>query len=378
MRHTVRLPILLLLTGSVCHLAPAQSPHLDKATPPTNLTPLPPSIGGRVVTQPDPANASFGARLYTYQWPGTYFQVAFRGTEVYFRTAGGHQNLHITIDHGQPLTVTATDAATYRISGLANKPHIVRIAVVSESQDAPDSFSGFALPHTASPLRSPAHPRQIEFIGDSHTVGYGNTSAHRECTADQIWALTDSSQGLGPLTAAHYNADFQINAISGRGIVRNYGGSAGDPLPVAYPFILFDKKVLYRDASWQPQIIVLSLGTNDFSTPLHPGEKWKTRDDLHADYEATYVRFLSDLRAQHPSAFIILWAVGAVDGEIPTEVSKVVQQRKAAGDTRIAFVPVGPLHMDACDWHPSTADDLTISQKLIDLIDHTPAIWQGK
>src|SRR6185312_14756892 len=108
---------------------------------------------------------------------------------------------------------------------------------------------------------------QIEFIGDSHTVGYGNTSRTRECTQDDVWKTTDNSQSFGPLIAGHYAADYQINAISGRGIVRNYNGTPGDTLPVAYPYVLFDKKEEYSDPHWKPQIIVISLGTNDFSTP---------------------------------------------------------------------------------------------------------------
>ena len=40
-------------------------------------------------------------------------------------------------------------------------------------------------------------------------------------------------------------------------------------------------------------------GTNDFSTPLNPGERWKTREALHPDCETTCVRFLHALHAAH-------------------------------------------------------------------------------
>jgi lysophospholipase L1-like esterase len=373
-----QLLLTLLAATTLCPIALAQTPHVDPATPTTPLTPLTLSIGGRVLTQPDATDPAFGAKLYTYQWPGTYFDAAFRGSELYLRIVSGQQHLHITIDHDQPLILTRPAPGIYRLSGLTPAAHTVRLAVVSESQSSPNSFGGFALPPTGSPATLPTHPRQIEFIGDSHTVGYGNTSPGRKCTPDQVWYFTDNTSAFGPLTAAHYNADYQINAISGHGIVRNYNGSPGDPVPVAYPFVLFDKKSPYTDPTWQPQVIVLALGTNDFSTPLNPNnpnDKWKTRDDLHADYEATYVRFLQSLRAQHPKAFFIVWSTGEPGGEIETEASKVVQKAKSTGETRIAFLPINGLHMDGCDFHPSTADDLTISQKLIDLIDATPAIW---
>jgi lysophospholipase L1-like esterase len=372
-----RIVLILLAAAGLSSLAAAQTPRVDPVTPPAALVPLPFSIGGRVLIQPDPSQRAFGSKLYTYQWPGTTFEAAFTGTEVYFRIGGGDQNLHIAVDRDPPLTLTKPAVGVYRLSGLAPAAHTVRLSVVSESQHGPDSFSGFAIPPTVTAGVPPApRSRQIEFIGDSHTVGYGNTSPSRQCSNDQVWAFTDDTKAFGPLTALHYGADYQINAISGHGIVRNYGGFAGDPVPVAYPYVLFDKQVLYRDASWQPQVIVLALGTNDFSTPLHAGEPWKTRDDLHAAYEDTYVHFLQTLRKKNPKAFFIVWTTG--DSEIQGEASKVVQQAKSEGETRIAFLPIDGLHMDACNWHPSTADDLTISQKIIDLIDHTPNIWQGK
>jgi lysophospholipase L1-like esterase len=366
----------LLAAAALGPPAIAQTPHIDPATPPTTLTPLSFTIGGRVLTQPDPTQPSFGAKLYTYQWPGTYFEAAFTGTEVYFRIAAGDQNLHIAVDAQPPLTLAKPAPGVYRLSGLTPATHTVRLSVISESQSAPDTFSGFALPPTATALPSTPHARQIEFIGDSYTVGYGNTSPTRSCPGGLVWSTTDNTKAFGPLTALHYNADYQINAISGHGIVRNYNGFVGDPVPVAYPFILFDKKVPYHDPTWQPQIIVLALGTNDFSTPLNPGERWKTRDALHADYETTYVRFLQTLRAQHPKAFLILWATG--DPEIQTETSNVVQKMKTSGETRIAYLPIDNLQKTGCDGHPSTADDALISQKLINLIDQTPAIWQTK
>ena len=81
-----------------------------------------------------------------------------------------------------------------------------------------------------------------------------------ECTEEEVWETTDNSLAYGPLMAKHYGADYQVNAISGRGIVRNYNGSPGDPLPVAYPYVLFDKQDLYTDSSWKPQIVVAGAG----------------------------------------------------------------------------------------------------------------------
>lgn len=326
------------------------------------------SVSGRMLTTPASA-ANFGGLDYTCQWPGSYFRAAFQGTRVYFRIVAGDQILHVIADGRAIASLKKPTPGVYELQGLSPGMHQISILVATESQAAPNTFGGFAIPSSEKALNPPPRRRQIEFIGDSHTVGYGNLSTSHACTRDQVWADTDDTKAFGALTAARYDADYQINAISGRGVVRNYDGFQADTLPQAYPYILFDKKQQYSDPAWTPQVIVIALGTNDFSTPLRAGERWKSRDELHADYEATYLRFLEDLRARHPHALLIVWATDMAQGEIESEAQKVVQQMKRRGDQFIAFIPVDGLTFGACDWHPSLADDQTIAGKLIHVID---------
>jgi len=304
-----------------------------------------------------------------YQWPGLYFEATFKGRSVYFETGPGNVILHLSVDGVPAGTLVKPRAGAWQVDGLAEGTHVVRIDAVTESQDAPNTFRGFASPAGSGAKPRSPRQRQIEFIGDSHTVGYGNTSKTRDCTEDDVWATTDSSAAFGPQVARHYDADYQVNAISGRGIVRNYDGSPGDPLPVAYPFVLLDHAARYQDAAWKPRVIVIALGTNDFSTPLHTSEKWATRDALHADYETTYAKFLEELRARNPEALFVIWATELADREIQSEANKVVELRKSRGDGRIEFIPIDGLAMTGCNWHPSVADDDVIAAKLIDLID---------
>jgi lysophospholipase L1-like esterase len=354
----------------------AQTATVTKVEAIEGTAPLAMSVGGRVLVEKDTANQAFGGEKYTYQWPGIYFAASFKGTEANFRVGEGKQILHVVADQQAPVVLTKPETGIYRVSGLTDGAHTVRIELVTESQAGPNTFGGFSLPSSSSPLPAPHEKRQMEFIGDSHTVGYGNTSAKHECTEEEVWETTDNSLAYGPLMARYYGADYQINAISGRGIVRNYNGSPGDPLPVAYPYVLYDKQDLYTDSSWSPQIVVLALGTNDFSTKLNPGEKWKTREQLHADYEAAYVAFLKKLRARHPDAYFILWATDLAEGEIQAEAQKVSSQMQTSGDTRVAFIAVNGLAMSGCHWHPSAKDDEVVAGKLIEFIEQHPQVWQ--
>ncbi|MGO8718217.1 MAG: GDSL-type esterase/lipase family protein [Acidobacteriaceae bacterium] len=330
-----------------------------------------------------PANSfgsanSFGAKDYTYQWPGSYFRAAFQGTRVYFRIVKGDEILHIVVD-GQPTApLVKPEPGPYEVEGLSHGKHTIGIFVATETQAAPNTFGGIAIPSGEKPITLPQRRRQIEFIGDSHTVGYGDLSPTRACTHDQVWADTDDTKAFGPMTARHYHADYQINAISGRGVVRDYGGGAADTLPQVYPYVLFAKQQKYSDLAWKPQVLVIALGTNDFSTPLHSGERWKTRAQLHQDYEATYLRFLQQLRARNPHADIIVWATNIGGGEVESESQKVVRQLQQQGDQRITFLPINGLSFGACNSHPTLADEKVIADKLQQRIDADPRLWQSR
>lgn len=366
-----------LFAASIAALAFAAAsavaaPSLAPAAAPAGLIPAPAYVGGRVVRAGAP-----GAETFTYQWPGTYFETAFTGTELYFKIGPGDVILHVSVD-GQPFDPLVKPApGDYRISDLSDGIHTARIEVATESQAGPDRFDGFFLTAGEKPGIVGERSRAMEFIGDSHTVGYGNTSTTRDCTEDKVWATTDDTQAFGPLIARHYGAEYRVNAISGRGIVRNYDNFPADHLPQVYPYLLFDKAQEDRDTHWQPQVVVIALGTNDFSTQLKPGEPWKTREELHADYEKTYVAFFKTLRERFPKAAFVLWATDMANGEIEAEEGKVVERLKQAGETRISFVPINGPAMTGCNSHPSTADDQTIAGDLIRAIDSMD-VWGGR
>lgn len=312
---------------------------------------------------------------YTRQWPGTYFETAFRGKAAVFEVGPGDVILHVVVDEIQVATLRKPKAGRYRVSGLTSARHVLRVEVASESQAAPTNFGGFFAEGVTRPISMGHRQRQIEFIGDSHTVGYSNTSTKQECTTDEVWDSTDTSRSFGAVLAKRYEADYQVNAISGRGVVRNYNGFSADPLPVVYPFVLFDKVSPSVQPRWRPNVMVIALGTNDFTTPLRDGEKWKTRNALHADFRQTYVRFVRSLRARNPRAFFILWATDKANGEIKAEVGKVVASLQASGERRLAYVPIDGLSFSACHSHPSLADEERIASELSRVIEFTDGIW---
>ena len=369
MKTILGLVAAMLLSTSAIAAPPTVTPTTVNPTTAKAGAPLPVHIGGRVERTADG---------YKRQWPGTYFEAAFRGPSALLRIGQGDVILRVSVDGALAAKLVKPKPGLYRVAGLSTGPHTIRADVASESQSAPTVFGGFYADRGTRALPAPTRTRQIEFIGDSHTVGYGNISAKRDCTQPEVWATTDTAQAMPALTARRYGADYQVNAISGRGIVRNYDGMTADTVPVAYPFTLFDKARRYADPAWHPGLFVIALGTNDFTTPLHPGEPWKTRDALHADYEQHYVDFVKRLRARDRRAHVVLWATDIANGEIASEVGKVAARLKAEGERNVAFVPVTGLAFTGCHAHPSTADDARIATALSTYIDAHPEIWAEK
>ncbi|MDQ0956496.1 hypothetical protein QFZ66_000374 [Streptomyces sp. B4I13] len=165
---------------------------------------------------------------------------------------------------------------------------------------------------TAPGTRRTHHGWTIGFIGDSLTVGYGNLSASRDCTGDQVRRTTDADVSHGALTARRLGADYRLNAYSGLGMVRNYNGGSPD---VTYR-TFYDHALLkvpgdvwQNPGTWRPRLVVANLGTSDFSTAVNPGEPW-TPDSLAAAYRTAYSDFLQKPRTRYGAATTIV-AVGA-------------------------------------------------------------------
>src|SRR5574343_220490 len=218
------LAIASMLTAAPLCL-PAQAATLTPDDSSATMQPAALAIGGRAVQRNG---------IWHYQWPGVYFDTELQGDSAYLRLPAGKQHLQIRLDGQRIASLQPPLAAQYRLAGMGPGPHRLRIELVSEQQDGARGFGGVWLPAGSSATLPRPSGRQIEFIGDSYTVGYGNQSHTRQCSAEQIWASTDNGLATGPIVARHYQADYRIHAISGRGIVRNYAGMAPDTLPQAY------------------------------------------------------------------------------------------------------------------------------------------------
>lgn len=325
-------------------------------------------IGGRTI-----AKAEDGALSYAYSWPGVYFESRFSGDAVDVKVDDSLDNLYVYIDGAHKLTLTRPGKTTVSLKDLGPGTHTVRLEKSSETQDKVVHFNGFYVASPEKALPPPQYIRNIEFIGDSFTVGYGNTSRGQTCTVADVDETTDTSRAFAPAVGKYFSAAYRIHAFSGRGIVRNYNGIVpGETLPYLYQLSLFDKSAGVADDGWNPDVIVIGLGTNDFSTDLHPGEAWPTREALRSDFVQKYVAFVKGLRAKHPAAHVILMASDHYNREIANALAATEMQLKADGVADFETIIFTGLDYMACHAHPSLNDDALLSKLLEDRISLLP------
>ncbi len=310
---------------------------------------LPVHVGGRFVT--DGEALRFG-------WPGVYIEGRFKGTSVVVEYSTDTDFLRVSVDGKATQGRTQPGYTEVRIDGLSPGIHTVRLEKLTESQSGSTRFEGFFT--RGQPLPPPDPKPQIEFIGDSHSVGYGDLSPTRECDGAKVHDTTDTSQAFGPVLARRLGADYRVIAYSGYGVVRNYAGrKPGESLPFLYPrAIPGEATPAAPDPAWQPRVIVINLGTNDFSTPVHAGEAWADAAALHADYRARYIDFVKELRRRQPQARLVL--MGAEN--FYPDVAAV------AAATGATPVKIGTLEMTACNHHPSLSDQRTMADLLDPLV----------
>jgi lysophospholipase L1-like esterase len=320
-----------------------------------------------------------GRRGWRYQWPGTYFEARFDGTHVDVDLGSGEKHARVSVDGREVADALRPGHRMLRVEGLPPGPHEVRVDIVSESRDGVQTFGGFAVRRGADARPPRARPRAIEFVGDSWTVGYGAASAGRECSEDEVWRSTDSALSFAPQVARRFDADYRILAISGRGMVRNFANGGGDTLPAAHARLLpgdAASSAAADDPSWSPQLVVIGLGTNDFSTPVGDAEPWADAAALSAAFEARYLGFVRSLHRRHPSARFLLLASDAGEGAAERAIRRVRSQLASSG------VPVGEvlvldgLALDACNWHPSRADQQEIARRLAPAIEAALPEWR--
>lgn len=387
MGRNAAIAILLAIAASVLlpvDAAYAQTVAVEPNGPmvPRDMQPLPVHVGGRVAI----AKAARGAQLHAHQWPGTYFEAAFTGDHLALSFDDKGNGYQLLIDNAPPIAIAPPGRSLLRVTGLSPGAHRVRLEKLTENDGVRGIFGGFYVARDAQPLAVAPRSRQIEFIGDSSMTGFGLRSGKAQCSLRESQESTDTQGAYPALVARHYDADYQINAISARGLVRNYAGMVpGREIPKVYPFTFFDMTTPYVDAGWRPELIVLKLNA-DFVGAIGPGEKWKDFGAVAADYGPAYGAFIAELHRRSPSAaFLIWWFDTARMGDpnarriFETAEQAIRDAARQAGVQHLDFITASNLAIEgrACG-HYTPSDQRKLADWLIAYLDRHPAMWPAE
>jgi lysophospholipase L1-like esterase len=323
--------------------------------------------GDGVVTADDPHIQYSGRvdfsdpRKPRFSWPGVSITAVFDGQKCDIRLLDGESDYNVFLD-GKLHAVLRTDPSQnlYPLEKLDKGTHTLMITRRNDGNYGIGVFEGLVLEKGES-LRPPPATlrRRIEVIGDSFSVGYGNEGAGVQCA--ELRGFENNYLAYGSIAARALGAECHTIAISGKGMVRNYGApgpTSPNPMPDFYDRILQQDASLKWDFSrWIPDAVVINLGVNDFSTTPHP--------EVEA-YVNAYRALIAEVRRHYPGVHVFCLAMP----DFAAFVQRVVAEEERAGNRGIHSLQYGPFTEDesGCDWHPK----VVAHQKIADLL--VPAI----
>ncbi len=305
-------------------------------------------------------------------WPGVGWRTAFSGPRVGITTLDS-VGYGVTIDGlaMKPIPPSQTRLSTWYL-GLSAGNHIIEVIRMRATPHTPGLFFGFSKGIDGTWLGLPPKPdRQIEFIADSSSTGYGDLSTTVDCTDDEVAVRSDASQSYAIVAAHQLHADWQLNAMDGIGVVRNWQGIWKGTNYATYAGLTLqsDPASRYRDPAWQPQVAVVRIGTNDFGSPLAADEPW-TAAQLETRFTDAYRKLLIALRARlGPNGLIIVIQPAFGDNPANQKVAAIVDSLRSAGDQRLYTLQFPPLELTGCGNHPNLSDHRLMGATLAKFID---------
>jgi lysophospholipase L1-like esterase len=177
-------------------------------------------------------------------------------------------------------------------SETAKEVEIIRAtqAMMNETLTIP----GIELDGELLPVRERA--LRLEVIGDSITSGEGAAGSANE--QDWVSAFFSAANSYPWKLASKLDADVRVFSQSGFGVTCSWDGAKFGALPNYY-----EQETIFKDepnnfAAWQPNAVVINLGTNDSGAQVDS-----------ETFKQGALNFLRLVRKHNPLAYI-LWAIG--------------------------------------------------------------------
>ena len=259
-----------------------------------------------------------------FDWSGTYADVVLRGSRLEMVASDSGLNYFNVIVDGVQHAIVKSEG---------KEPHSVVLFEGEEGFNGLTTVCSFVTEGELVAEANLSKGRHIEFIGDSLTAGYGTDSASG---AEPYTPETQNCNlAYGCYVARYFEADYNLVAHSGQGMVRNYGdpNCTSEYTMLDRYDLLFDEadktqSYNFRRRSYIPDLVVIFLGTNDFSTKPWPSFE---------EFERGYAALVEKVRSAHGEQVPILCVSSYVFDPTFDYVWRIAQ-----GDKNLHFACILP------------------------------------
>ncbi len=221
---------------------------------------------------------------------------------------------------------------------LSKGEHVIRILKQTGPKNSSCILNGLTMRGTL--LDAPSQKElYIEFVGDSITSGYGNLTSGKP--ADVGTALyQDGTQTYAFLTAQALDADFMMTSCSGIGIQAGY---VDFTMKDYYPCNSYFRDTKAKFVPTRvPDLIVINLGTNDYSK----------KADKTAFAGGVEI-LINNIRATYGADVPIVWAYNMMNDGYNAQIKSALQ--KMGGEAKGLYSCELPRNTSGGNSHPSLA-----------------------
>ncbi len=259
--------------------------------------------------------------------------------------------------------------------------HTITIRKMTENQKGRVGIVEFLTDGIISASKKCEKKLKLEFIGDSITCGYGNMIND----GNSLYYSKDQNgwMSYAAIAARKLGADFSLVSYSGITATEGLNSSKYEipPMEYFYPYCdrLQDKIEGFAETprqwdfnSFQPDIIILNLGTND-ATVIELNE------DIQAGiakFEINYYRLLKMIREYNGKNPWIICSLGSMDYFLFDNIKKVVEKYSNENqDNRISCFKFSKIRftdgLGACR-HPYVTTQIRMGEELVEYIRNLP------
>jgi lysophospholipase L1-like esterase len=295
-------------------------------------------------------------------FPGSELIVHFNGTALGARLSTSRADqIQVVVDDVPTIVLKLThDPALYVVAhDLRRGEHTVILFKRTERGRGNTRFLGLKLPVGDHLLPSLPAKRNLEFIGDSITCGYGDEAAGVDVPVSPD--NSDHFMAYAAVATRMLGAEHVSVSVSGIRLTESPGR---DSMPTVYRRTDPNSQESQWDFSKgpMPDAVVINLGTNDF----------RGDEVTEAEWKKSYAEFLDFVRAKRPQAHIFLTDGPMMDGPKLENLRRwnrdIAELRHAAGDMKVHVLDFDVQKATdgyGSDWHPSVKTHEIMAEKLV-------------